>query len=199
MPSIQFNQCVRASALLAGAAIAAACDPVNNNARVHINYEQVAVFQSYKLAPSSSSSTAASPDGLFIMYRIRQIANTGSEAQAFTFDKHKVVLVTQDKTTNEEPSSDNILLSNQLFTGVTVPAGQTLTKPGGLGCIIKVARSSNLAPLAGGALLDPIYQVNNQQPVSMHREPGNSSVAMILGDALPSASNVGLQQLCNTN
>ncbi|MGH7342855.1 MAG: hypothetical protein ACREKH_20415, partial [Candidatus Rokuibacteriota bacterium] len=171
-----------------------ACGSVNNNARVHVEYRQLANFHVYKLDPSSQSSTSAG-SGMFILYRITKITNTGSEAAAFTFSRDAVVLVTSDQTHNGEPSGDNILLGSQLITTLPVAAGQTLTQSGGLGCIIKTALTSDPQSLAHtGALLDPIYQIDTEQPVSMDRQAGNNSTALVI-DALPSA----LQSLCDTN
>ena len=44
---------------------------------------------------------------MFIQYKIKQISNTGQEAKTYVFDKHKIVAITSDKTSNEEPSGDN--------------------------------------------------------------------------------------------
>lgn len=179
--------------LVASVLVMPACGSVNNKARVYVEYKQLANFQVYRLSPDAQSSTSA--DGMFILYRITRITNTGSEAQAFTFDKHGVVMVTSDQTHNGEPSGDNILLGSQLITTLPVAAGQTLTQPGGLGCIIKTALTSNPQSLAHtGALLDPSYQVSTDQPVSMTRQAGNNSTALVI-EALPSA----LQALCDTN
>jgi hypothetical protein len=187
----------RLSTILVGAAVLVmpACGSVNNNARVHIEYRQLANFDTYFLGPNSSLSHSIAGDGMFILYRITKITNTGSEAAAFTFDRDGVALVTSDQTTNDEPDSDNILLGSQLITTLPVAAGQTLTQPGGLGCIIKTALTSNPQSLANtSGLLDPIYQIDTDQPVSMDRQAGNNSVALVI-DALPSA----LQSLCDTN
>lgn len=180
--------------LVVTVAMMVACKKTNENARVHVNYEQLANFQEYKTSPDAFSSTGAG-NGMFIMYRINQIANTGSEAKVFTFDKHKVIMVTQDQTSNEEPSADNILLGSQLITTLTVQPGQTLNQPNGLGCIIKNAHTADPQSLANtGALLDPVYQLNAEQPVSMHREAGDNSTALV-SNTLPSA----LQNLCSGN
>jgi hypothetical protein len=178
---------------------AAACGPVANNARVHVNYEQVANFHSYVLSPDSNGSFSAG-DGMFIMYRIRSISNTGSEAEEFIFDKHKVVTITEDQISNEEPAGDTTLLGGQLITTLTVQPGETLTEPKGVGCFIKHVLTNSPEDLAHTtSLLDLKYTIDDSQPVSMHRGSGNTSTAIIIGDALPNAPNVGLQQLCNTN
>lgn len=183
---------LRVMMLVVGVAMTAGCKKPNENARVHVNYRQVANFHEFKTSPDAFSSTSAG-NGMFIMYRINQIANSSSEATVFTFDKHKIVMVTQDQTSNVEPGADNILLGNQLISTLPVQAGQVLTQPGGLGCVIKNALTANPQSLANaGALLDPLYQLNAEQPVSMHREAGNNSVAVVI-TALPS----GLQNLCS--
>lgn len=170
----------------------AACGPANEKARVRITYEQVANFADYRLAPDSNDSHAASPDGIFILYRIKKIDNSGSGAKDFTFKSHDVVIVTDSKTTNEETSADNILLGSQLASPITVPKGQVMSKPKGLGCIIKVARSNNPTSLVG-KMIDPMHTIDPDQPVSMTRSPGNTSEAAVT-NALPGA----LQSLCNT-
>jgi len=178
----------------AAAAVAlAACGPANQKARVRVTYEQVADFADYRLAPDSNDSHAASPDGIFIMYRIKKIENTGAEAKSFTFKSSDVVIITDSKTTNETTSADNILLAGQLASPITVPAGQVVQKAKGLGCIIKVARANDPKTLVG-KMIDPIHTIDPKQPVSMERVPGNNSEAAVT-NALPGP----LQNLCNTN
>ncbi|NVB83828.1 MAG: hypothetical protein HOV81_35970 [Kofleriaceae bacterium] len=170
----------------------AACGPANEKARVRITYEQVANFADYRIAPDSNDSHAASPDGIFILYRIKKIDNSGSQAKDFTFKTHDVVIVTDSKSTNEETSADNIMLGAQLASPINVPAGTVKSKPKGLGCIIKVARSNTPTKLVG-KMIDPIHTIDPDQPVSMTRAPGNTSEAAV-SNALPAT----LQNLCNT-
>jgi hypothetical protein len=170
----------------------AACGPANEKARVHVMYEQVADFADYRLAPDSNDSHAASPDGIFVMYRIKRIDNTGAQAKPFTFKSHDLVMITGSKTTNEETDADNILLGSQLASPITVPAGQVMQKPKGLGCVIKVARATDPKTLVG-KMIDPLHTVDPGQPVSMDRTPGNTSEAAV-SNALPGP----LQNLCNT-
>jgi hypothetical protein len=172
----------------------AGCGPIDDKARVHVTYEQVADFQSYRLASNSSGSYAASPDGLFIMYRITRIDNRGAHAEEFVFDEHEVVLVTDSAMTNEGIGFDkHTLLGGQLASPITVGAGQVLSKPKGLGCIIKVARADHPKDLVG-KMIDPLHKIDPSQPVSMSRSAGNTSESTVIGDALPST----LQALCNT-
>lgn len=171
---------------------ATGCGPANKQARVTVQYEQVANFQLYRLDPDSNSTTSPGPDGLFVMYRIKRIANTGTAAAPFTFRSSDVVIATGTHTTNEQPSGENILLGGQLASPVEVAPGQTLAPAKGIGCIIKVARHTNPATLVG-KMLDLFHTIDPKQPVSMTRTPGNTSEAAV-SNALPNA----LQQLCNT-
>ncbi len=175
-------------AMLISVAALTGCDKPNNNARVQVEYEQLANFAVYLLSPDASSSTGAG-NGMFILYKIKKIANTGSGAKTYVFDKHKVLTVVPDKTSNVEPSGDNILLGAKLVTNLTVQAGETKTNPG---CIIKNALTSNPQSLANtSALVDLIHQIDQSQPVSMSRIPGDNTTALVV-NALPSA----LQNLC---
>ncbi|MCI0455140.1 MAG: hypothetical protein L0Y68_09115 [Candidatus Dadabacteria bacterium] len=177
-------------ALVVGVAVLVACARPNINAQVQIEYEQLANFYEYKLSPDAFSSTGAG-NGMFILYKIKKITNTGSEAMAYVFDKHKVLTVTPDQTSNDEPSGDNILLGAKLVTNLTVQPGQTKTNSG---CIIKNAHTSNPQSLANtSALVDLIHQIDPSQPVSMARVPGDNTTALV-GNALPST----LQNLCGT-
>ena len=159
----------------------------NKKAQVNIVYDQVANFTEYKLSPDAFSTTSTS--GIFVQYNIKQISNTGSEAQTFNFQKGKVVAITSDSTSNEEPSGDNILLGAKLANNITVLAGQTLTN---VGCIIKnvlTPNPQNYANTSGS--VDLLHQVNSAQPVSMKRAQNDNSVALVV-TALPNT----LQNLC---
>lgn len=175
--------------LVIGIATIAACDP-NEDASVHLVYEQVADFGSYTIG---SGPTAASPDGLYVMYRINQIANTGAQAKPFVFSPHDLVLATSSKITNEEPGADNILLGSQFASSVMVAAGQVLQKPKGIGCVIKIARATDPQTLIG-QMIDPVATFDEDQPLNLDREAGNTSEATVIGDASPTT----LQNLCNT-
>lgn len=169
-------------------ALLAGCDKPSEKARVNIVYEQLANFSEYKLSPDASSSTGAG-NGMFVQYKINQISNTGSQAVVFVFDKHKIVAVAPDKTSNEEPSGDNILLGSKLANNVTVQPGEVKSN---VGCIIKHVFTNNPQALANtSALVDLIHQLNSAQPVSMKREQGDTTTALVI-DALPTA----LQNLC---
>jgi hypothetical protein len=169
-----------------------ACGPANQKARVRVTYEQVADFADFRLAPDSNDSHGAGNDGIFVMYRVKKIDNTGSQAQSFTFKSSDLVMITDSKTTNEDTGSDAILLGSQLASPITVPAGQVVQKPKGLGCVIKVARATDPKTLVG-KMIDPIHTIDPKQPVSMERVPGNTSEAAV-SNALPGP----LQNLCNT-
>jgi hypothetical protein len=173
--------------VILGSAALAGCATPNEAARVHVEYEQLANFYTYKLSADSSSSHGAG-NGVFVLYKIRKITNTGSEAATFTFDKHKVVAVVPDKTSNEEPSGDNILLGGSLADNVSVAAGQTKLNPG---CIIKHVLTANPQTLQA-ALIDLIYSISSSQPVSMKRSVGDTTTAQV-GTALPST----LQNFCS--
>lgn len=176
-------------ACAAALAVLTSCQKPNNNARVKIEFEQIANFAVYYLSSDSSSSHGAG-DGMFVMYSIKKITNTGSEAKTFVFNKHKVVAVTPDETSNEEPNSDNILLGSELANNITVAPGATVTN---LGCIIKHVLTPNPQSLANtSGLVELIHQIDQSQPVTMTRIAGNTSVALV-SNALPSS----LQGLCN--
>lgn len=172
------------------AVLLAGCpDSPNNNARVQIVYEQLANFQQYSLSADASGTTSI--DGIFVLYRIKRITNAGSEANTFVFDKHKIAAVAPDKTSNEEPSGDNVLLGAKLVTNLTVQPGQTVNNPG---CIIKSVLTSNPQSLANtSALVDIVYNISQSQPVSMNRAAGDNTTALVT-NALPST----LQNLCGS-
>lgn len=164
------------------------CD---NDARVQVEYEQLANFYTYKLSPSSSSTTGAG-NGMFILYRINKIANTGPGAKTYVFDKHKVIAITADQISSGVPSGDNILLGTKLVTNLMVQPGQTTTTPG---CIIKHALTSNPQALANtSALVNLTHQQSASQPVSISRVPGDTTTGVIIGPALPAT----VQNLCGS-
>lgn len=184
-------------ATIAIAAGAMGCDAVEE-ARVTIVYDQVANFATYSL--TGSGSTGASPN-VFIMYRIRSISNTGSEAAPFTFDRDAAVTITSSHTINGGPldSTQNILLDSQSINTLSVAAGTNVSASPGLGCIIVYARADDPSEINNtSSLVELFHQIDPEQPVSMTRAADDTSTAIILGAALPSAPNVGLQQLCNT-
>lgn len=166
---------------------AAGCGPGNPNAGVSVSYKQVANFHEYRLASDSNDSHGAG-DGMFIMYKVTQIKNTGSAAQAFVFDVNKVVTVTPDKTSNETVNDGNILLGGQNLTTVSVPAAQTKSVSG---CFIKQALTANPQSLVLAQV--PItYQIDPNQVVSMGNLAPAGSVASV-SNALPNT----LQSLCS--
>lgn len=184
--------CMSVGLLVAAAVGVAGCEPANERARVRVTYEQVANFADYRLAPDSTRSHGAGPDGLFVMYRIKKIENTGPEAQPFVFDTHEIALVTDSATVAEETIADDILLAGQLASPLEVPAGRTATRPQGLGCIIKVARHAE-PKLIVGKMIDPVHPLDAEQPVTMARLPGNDREIAVT-NALPNT----LQDLCDT-
>lgn len=190
---VQMNKIMGMGVLVVAAA---ACGPANKNARVNVYYDQVENFHTYALASDSSGSTGPGLNGMFVMYRITKIENTGSEAKSFVFKKGKIVTVTKDETVNEEAGADNILLSSQLLDNVTVGPGQTLTDANGLGCIIKVARMNDPKLLATtSSPVELMHTIDTSQPVSMKRIASDNGNALELETALPSS----LQNVCGTN
>jgi hypothetical protein len=180
------NRLVFVLLLSIGFATSSGCT-INDKARVNIVYDQVANFSEYRLSSDASSSTSTS--GIYVQYRIEQISNTGQEAKTFVFNKHAVVAVAPDQTSNEEPYNDTILLGAKLPNNVTVQPGQTISN---VGCIIKEVLTANPQPLANtGGLVDLIHQIDSSQPVSMKRAQDDSSTALVM-NALPSP----LQNLC---
>lgn len=175
--------------LLPAAVMAAAilmmpgCDKPNNKARVTVVYDQLLNFGTYKLSPSSSSTTGPG-SGIYVMYKIKSITNTGSEAKIYEFRKDRIVAVTPDNTSNEEPGADNILLGAHLAHQVTVPAGQTVNNPG---CIIKTVLTANPQDYANtSGLVDILHQINQSQPVTMKRAPSDLDTGIVINAALPS-------------
>jgi hypothetical protein len=165
-----------------------ACDRPNNAARVTVNYKQVANFSEYRLAPDASGSHGAG-NGMFVMYKVTQIINTGSEAAAFTFVPTKVVTVTPDETSNETVNVGNILLTNLNLASEAVAAGQTKTINK---CFIKQVLTDDPQALASTSGHVPvIYQINQSQPVTMHDLAPNGNISLVL-NALPNT----LHQLC---
>jgi len=82
---------------------------------------------------------------MFVMYKVRQVRNTGSQALAFELDPHNIVAVAPDKESNDT-LDDAQLLGSQNLTKVEVPAGQT--KNVGT-CFIKEVSSSGAARSQG--------------------------------------------------
>lgn len=175
--------------IVIGLAAAVACGPVNDKARVVVDYKQVANFHDYRLAADSADSHGAG-DGMFILYKVTQIHNTGSAAKAFVFDVNKISTVTPDKTSNETVTDANILLGGQNLTTANVAAGQTQNVSR---CFIKQALTSNPASLVA-AQVGVLYSETTDQPISMNNLAPNGAVAAV-GNALPNT----LQSLCSSN
>jgi hypothetical protein len=175
--------------IVIGLVAAVACGPVNNNARVVVDYKQLANFPDYRLAPDSADSHGAG-DGMFILYKVTQIHNTGSAAKAFVFDVNKISTVTPDKTSNETVTDANTLLVGQNLTTVNVAAGQTQNVNR---CFIKQALTSTPTSLVS-AQVGLLYSETTDQPISMNNLAPNGAVAAV-GNALPNT----LQSLCSSN
>jgi hypothetical protein len=174
--------------VLAAVLVATACKP-DEAARVTVNYRQLANFPEYSLAEDASNPQGAG-DGRFVLYKLTAIKNTG--AKAFTFDVHKVVTVTPDKTSNETIDGDvaNTLLAAWNLTTVSVPAGQSALVNK---CFIKRVLTSNPQSLASGHV-STLYQIDQSQPVSMHDltpNEGNAPGQIVPPDAL--------KQLCDAS
>jgi hypothetical protein len=169
--------------------VLAGCKKPNEAARVVVEYKQIANFYDYRLAPDSNDSHGAA-NGMFIMYKVKQIKNTGSEAASFVFDVNKISTVAPDKTSNESLPDGAILLGSQNITTITVGAGQTnaVNK-----CFIKQALTNNPQSLVS-AQVGLLYAGTSDQPVTMTNVAPNGSVAAV-GNALPNP----LQQLCSSN
>ena len=171
-------------ALAVGLLVAVGC---NSAARVHVNYRQIANFSEYRLSPDASSSYSAGVGNIYVMYKITQINNMGSEAVAFTFDVNNVSTVT-DQVMNDTVLNSPILLAAQNLTTVNVPAGQVVNVNR---CIIKVASLGNLPALSQ---IDVNYAGTTQQPVTMNNVAPSDPVAGVI-NALPNP----LQSLCSSN
>jgi hypothetical protein len=176
--------------VLAAVLAATACQP-NNAARVTVNYRQLGNFPEYSLTPDGSAPQGAG-DGIFVLYKVKSISNTGAQAKAFTFDPHKVATITSDKTSNETVDVSNSLLAGLNLATVSVPAGQTKTVNR---CFIKRVLTSTPQSLATqSGHVSTIYQIDKSQPVLMQDMAPNASVAVgqiVIPDAL--------QQMCANN
>ena len=169
--------------------VLAGCKKPNEAARVVVEYKQVANFYDYRLAPDSNDSHGAA-NGMFIMYKVKQIKNTGSEAKSFVFDVNKVSTVAPDKTSNETVTDANILLGGQNLTTLTVGAGQTKAVDK---CFIKQALTSDPKSLVAKQV-GLLYSSDSDQPVSITNVAPSSGVASV-SNALPNP----LQELCSSN
>jgi len=169
--------------------VLAGCKKPNEAARVVVEYKQVANFYDYRLSADASVSHGAE-NGMFIMYKVKQIKNTGSEAKSFVFDVNKISTVAPDKTSNESLPDGAILLGNQNITTLTVGAGQTKAVNA---CFIKQALTNNPQSLVS-AQVGLLYSADSSQPVTMTNVAPNSSVASV-GNALPNP----LQDLCSSH
>lgn len=169
--------------------VLAGCKP-NEAARVVVEYKQVANFHDYRLAPDSNDSHGAGSDGIFVMYKVKQIKNTGSAATSFTFDVNKISTVTPDKTSNDSLADGATLLDGQNITTINVGAGQTKVVNA---CFIKVATTSNPQSLLS-AQVGLLYGADSSQPVTMTNLAPNGNVTAV-GNALPNP----LQMLCSSN
>ena len=178
---------------LVGMLAIVACEPANEKARVHVVYEQIANFITFYRDPDSNDSHSPSPDGLYIMYRIKEIDNSATQAKTFVFKTTDLLIASGEQITNEDSGSDAHLLDDQFASPITVTAGNVLSKSKGLGCIIKIARKKDFKSMIG-KMLDLTHTIDTTQPVDMDRDPANNSEALVI-DALP----LPLQSLCNTD
>ena len=169
--------------------VLAGCKKPNEAARVDVEYKQVANFYDYRISADSNDSHGAS-NGMFIMYKVKQIKNTGSQAASFTFDVNKISTVAPDKTSNESLPDGAILLGSQNITTLNVGAGQTKAVNA---CFIKQALTNNPQSLVS-AQVGLLYSADSDQPVTMTNVAPNGSVASV-GNALPNA----LQDLCSSH
>lgn len=173
--------------VLAAVVVATACQP-NDAARVTVNYRQLANFPEYSLTADGSAPQGAG-DGMFVLYKVKSISNTGGQAKAFTFDPLKVATITSDKTSNQTVEVGSSLLAGLDLATVSVPAGQTKTVNR---CFIKRVLTSNPQLLATkSGHVSTIYQIEKSQPVLMQDLAPNASI--VIGGIVPPDA---LQQLC---
>jgi hypothetical protein len=169
--------------VLAAMLVATACKKTDDAARVAVNYRQVANFSAYRRAPDGSSFGAG--EGIYVMYKVTTIANTSSQAKKFTFDAHDVVTVTPDKTSNETINDGPTLLANQNLATVTVAAGQTKTVNK---CFIKQVLTPNWQSLSSmSGHVPTLYQINQNQPVTMNDLAPSGANIVLVSNALPSS------------
>ena len=163
------------------------CSSANQAAGVDVDYKQVANFHEF-VSGSDSSGSYVAGDDMFVMYKVVSIKNSGSMAQSFTFDPSKVATVT-DKTSNVNAPATNLVLGTQYVSTVTVAPGasQTVNK-----CFIKQVATSNPASIGVDKKVNVVYDINANQPVTMHDK--NAGGVSFVGNGTPSS----LQQLCSS-
>lgn len=170
-------------ALAVAVLLAAGC---NSAARVYVNHKQLVNFYAYSLDPNSVGTNDG--NGMFTMYKVTTISNTGSEAVTFNFNVSKVSTVAPDQMSNETPTLNDTLLGSLNLATATIPAGQTATINR---CFIKYALTS-ASPLTLATLRLPIvYAASTNQPVTTNNIGQNAAVQQI-GTAFPAV----LQQFC---
>jgi hypothetical protein len=161
------------SALTFGVVAGLACRP-NESARVRMEFEQLANFHTYV---TDSGSTTGASDGLFVLYKITRIANNGSQAKVFTFDKNKVTTFKGTHQYNAEPSGDFSLLQHMSVHNVTVQPGETVNNPG---CFIKHFVTPDFETLLSGhtGMVELVYATTDEQPISLSRKNGDNTTAL---------------------
>ena len=153
----------------------AACEAPDDEARVHIVYDQVANFSCDVLAPDSSGCPTDGT-GMLVLFKIVSVTNLGRTATTFTFDRDRVVAVAPDQTSNDGVGSateTRLLPEVPKAHGTTLAPRETRTDAG---CFIKLVRTDDLDALNSGRI-NIVYPVRAPQPVSMSRSPGDASVA----------------------
>ncbi|WP_437307229.1 hypothetical protein [Sorangium sp. So ce388] len=162
---------------------AAGCEP---DATVTVHYRQVANFWNYFTSTDDPNGHQAD-EGMFIMYKLLKIENTGAEAAPFVFDVEKVVTL-KDEVENDTARDSSTLLNRNNVTTVAIEAGGTESP---FRCFIKRAASPNPRELIWATV--PIqHEFTNDQFVEMKAESSN---IVYVKDALPDT----LLSLCESS
>src|SRR5262245_54922061 len=121
-------------ALMVGACSLVGCDKPNDAAWVYVTYEQLANFPDYRTPQDSDSSFAF--DGVYVLYKITKIVNTGSAAAPFAFKRNNISAVAPNgDVSNDWPSAEFQLLGAKLVPEQTIQPGATVNNPG---CFIRM-------------------------------------------------------------
>jgi hypothetical protein len=157
----------------------AACEAPDEDARVHIVYDQVANFSCDAVAPDSPGCPTDGT-GMLVLFKILSVTNLGRAATTFTFDQDRVVAVARDRTSKDG-------LASATENGTTLAAQETRTDAG---CFIKLVSTDDPSALKS-ARINVLYPVRAPQPVTMTRSADDASVADV-----STSFSVLLPELC---
>jgi hypothetical protein len=167
----------------------AACEAPDEDARVHIVYDQVANFSCDAVAPDSPGCPTDGT-GMLVLFKILSVTNLGRAATTFTFDQDRVVAVARDRTSKDGLASateNRLLAPAPMAHGTTLAAQETRTDAG---CFIKLVSTDDPSALKS-ARINVLYPVRAPQPVTMTRSADDASAADV-----STSFSVLLPELC---